>query len=72
MDSMSELSLESATAKIQLAIDPTFAAARGAALYARRRQEVPSECYEREECEEMRMHERLRTSTREELLVKGR
>jgi hypothetical protein len=66
-DSMSELSLDSATAKIQLAIDPTFAAARGAALYARRRQEVPSECYERGECEEMRMHERLRTSTREEL-----
>lgn len=64
---MSELSLGPATAKIQLAIDPTFAAARGAALYARRRQEVPSDCYEKSECEEMRSRERLHTSTREEL-----
>ncbi|CAI7594266.1 unnamed protein product [Penicillium palitans] len=66
-ESMSELSLGPATAKIQLAIDPTFAAARGAALYARRRQEVPSDCYEKSECEEMRSRERLHTSTREEL-----
>ncbi|CAG8888068.1 unnamed protein product [Penicillium egyptiacum] len=66
-ESMSELSLGPATAKIQLAIDPTFAAARGAALYARRRQEVPSDCYEKLECEEMRLRERFHTSTREEL-----
>ncbi|KAJ9487965.1 hypothetical protein VN97_g5350 [Penicillium thymicola] len=69
-ESMSELSLGPATAKIQLAIDPTFAAARGAALYARRRQEVPSDCYERLDCEEMRLRERLHTSTREELRQK--
>ncbi|OQE72643.1 hypothetical protein PENNAL_c0094G02519 [Penicillium nalgiovense] len=48
---------------IELAMDPTFAAARGAALYARRRQEVQSDCVEESECEEMRMHERLYTST---------
>ncbi|KGO73643.1 hypothetical protein PITC_038380 [Penicillium italicum] len=66
-ESMSEISLGPATAKIQLAIDPTFAAARGAALYARRCQEVASDCYEKLECEEMRSRERLHTSTREEL-----
>lgn len=66
-DSMSELSLGPVTAKIQLAIDPTFAAARGAALYARRRQEVQSDCYEKVECEEMRLRERLHTSPREQL-----
>ncbi|CAI7640865.1 unnamed protein product [Penicillium crustosum] len=66
-ESMSKLSLDPAMAKIQLAIDPTFAAARGAALYARRRQEVPSDCYEKLECKEMRLRERLHTSTRKEL-----
>ncbi|KAJ5374166.1 hypothetical protein N7517_006172 [Penicillium concentricum] len=64
-DAMSKLSLESVN--IKSGIDPTFAAARGAALYARRRQEVPGDCMERRECEETRMHERLHTSTREEL-----
>ncbi|KUM61363.1 hypothetical protein ACN42_g5742 [Penicillium freii] len=65
-ESMSEL-FGPTTAKIQLATDPTFAAARGAALYARRRQAVPSDRYEKLECEEMRLGEHLHTSTREEL-----
>ncbi|KAJ5885113.1 hypothetical protein N7495_009623 [Penicillium taxi] len=39
--------------------DPTFAASRGAALYARRRQEVPGDCTERPECEVRRNLERL-------------
>ncbi|KAJ5219689.1 hypothetical protein N7468_008893 [Penicillium chermesinum] len=39
-------------------IDPTFAAARGAALYARRRQEVQSECTESAKCEKERAKER--------------
>ncbi|CAG8908897.1 unnamed protein product [Penicillium egyptiacum] len=64
-DSMSELSLD--LVNIKLAIDPTFAAARGAALYARRRQEVQSDCTERSECEEMRIHERLYNSTQEDV-----
>lgn len=64
-DSMSELSL--GHVNIKLAIDPTFAAARGAALYARRRQEVQSDCTERSECDERRMHERLYTSTQDDL-----
>lgn len=66
-DSLSELSLGHATAKIQLAIDPTFAAARGAALYARRRQEVQSGCYEKGGCEEIRLRQCLHTSPREDL-----
>ncbi|KAJ5244009.1 hypothetical protein N7489_004105 [Penicillium chrysogenum] len=64
-DSMSELSPD--VVNIKLAIDPTFAAARGAALYARRRQEVQSNCTERSECEETRLHERLHTPTQGEL-----
>ncbi|KAJ5984740.1 hypothetical protein N7481_006839 [Penicillium waksmanii] len=39
-------------------VDPTFAAARGAALYARRRQEVQSECTESGKCEKERSKER--------------
>ncbi|KAJ5193325.1 hypothetical protein N7449_009467 [Penicillium cf. viridicatum] len=64
-DSLSELSPD--VVNIKLTIDPTFAAALGAALYARRRQEVQSNCTERSECEDTRLHERLYTSTREEL-----
>lgn len=44
---------------IESIIDPTFAAARGAALYARRRQEVQSECTEPAQCEIERSRERL-------------
>lgn len=64
-DSIYELSPD--VINIKLAMDPTFAAARGAALYARRRQEVQSNCTERSECEETRLHERLYTSTQEDL-----
>ncbi|KAJ5781749.1 uncharacterized protein N7518_010232 [Penicillium psychrosexuale] len=64
-DSISELSPD--VVNIKLAMDPTFAAARGAALYARRRQEVQSNCTERSECEETRLHERVYTSTQEGL-----
>ncbi|KAJ6190810.1 hypothetical protein N7519_000831 [Penicillium mononematosum] len=64
-DSMSELL--PGPANIELVMDPTFAAARGAALYARRRQEVQSDCVEGSECTEMRMHERLYNFTREDL-----
>ncbi|CAI7675031.1 unnamed protein product [Penicillium discolor] len=63
-DSISELS--PGVVNIKLVMDPTFAAARGAALYARRRQEVQSNCVEQSECEETRLHERLYTSTQED------
>jgi hypothetical protein len=38
--------------------DPTYAAARGMAVYARRRQEVPGDCMERRMCDERRENER--------------
>ncbi|KAJ5397104.1 hypothetical protein N7509_005217 [Penicillium cosmopolitanum] len=47
-----------ASAHGKKAIDLTFAAARGAALYARRRQEVQCDCSELEECESSRQKER--------------
>lgn len=40
-------------------IELTFAAARGAALYARRRQEVQCDCSESKECESPRQRERF-------------
>ena len=39
-------------------VDPVFAAARGAAIYARRRQEAPADCAELKACEEKRNRER--------------
>lgn len=39
-------------------VDPLFAAARGAALYARWRQEAPYECIEKKECSQKREEER--------------
>ncbi|KAK3291491.1 uncharacterized protein B0H64DRAFT_330156, partial [Chaetomium fimeti] len=48
------LSLKDATA----VVDPTYAGARGMAVYARRRQEVPGHCKERWSCEEKRDKER--------------
>lgn len=39
-------------------VDPVYAAARGAALLARWRQEAPSGCFETKECDERRKHER--------------
>ncbi|ODM17951.1 hypothetical protein SI65_06739 [Aspergillus cristatus] len=47
-----------------LDVDPTFAAARGAALYGRWRQEAPLGCVERDECEEERQREREGKSPR--------
>ena len=38
--------------------DPTFAAARGMAIYARRRQEVPGHCMEHQEGEAKREKQR--------------
>lgn len=43
--------------------DPLFASARGAALYARRRQEAPFDCLERDECERERQRQRESKST---------
>ncbi|KAJ5492483.1 hypothetical protein N7453_010580 [Penicillium expansum] len=51
----------------QKTMDPTFAAARGAALYARRRQEVQEDCSEPAECELSRQKERSDSLTRENL-----
>lgn len=45
--------------------DPLFAAARGAALYARWRQEAPYDCEEEEKCEEQRQREREGNRKRE-------
>jgi hypothetical protein len=45
----------------------TFAAARGAALYARRRQEVQCDCSEIEECELSRQKERLGGQAKQDL-----
>jgi hypothetical protein len=39
-------------------VNPVFAAARGAATYARRRQEVPFDCAEPKRCEEKRRRQR--------------
>jgi hypothetical protein len=39
-------------------VNPVFAAARGAAIYARRRQEAPADCVELKACEEKRNRER--------------
>ncbi|EAQ88054.1 predicted protein [Chaetomium globosum CBS 148.51] len=39
-------------------VDPTYAAARGMAVYARRRQEVPGDCKEGRECYQKRDEER--------------
>jgi len=44
--------------EIETVADPTFAGARGAALYARWRQEAPFGCRESAECEEERKKER--------------
>lgn len=43
---------------VDMVADPTFAAARGAALYARRRQEVQRDCSELPKCEIQRREER--------------
>ncbi|KAJ5936206.1 hypothetical protein N7454_005504 [Penicillium verhagenii] len=48
-------------------VDPTFAASRGAALYARRRQEVQAGCTERSTCEATRNEERVPLSLKEDL-----
>ncbi|KAJ5643370.1 uncharacterized protein N7484_005877 [Penicillium longicatenatum] len=48
-------------------VDPTFAASRGAALYARRRQEVQADCTERSTCEATRNEERVPLSKKEDL-----
>lgn len=48
-------------------MDLTFAAARGAALYARRRQEVQCDCSEPQSCELLRQNERTSGQARSEL-----
>jgi hypothetical protein len=49
-------------------VDPTFAAARGMAMYARRRQEAAGHCVERERCNEEREKQRaIRDERRVEL-----
>ncbi|KAJ5524102.1 hypothetical protein N7494_010752 [Penicillium frequentans] len=64
VDLQNVLDADPAVSKI---VDLTFAAARGAALYARRRQEVQSECKERPICEDIRRRERTRLPLREDL-----
>lgn len=48
-------------------MDLTFAAARGAALYARRRQEVQCDCSETKECESSRQKERSAGQVKQDL-----
>lgn len=64
VDLQNVLDADPAMSKI---VDPKFAAARGAALYARRRQEVQSECAEYSECEDTRRRERTRLPLRGDL-----
>ncbi|KAJ5930017.1 hypothetical protein N7466_005510 [Penicillium verhagenii] len=52
---------------VSTAINPTFAASRGAALFARRRQEVQADCTERSNCEAMRERERVGLFPKEDL-----
>jgi hypothetical protein len=52
---------------ISKTIELTFAGSRGAALYARRRQEVQTDCTERSKCEEIREGERVRLPLKDEL-----
>ena len=52
---------------ISKTIDLTFAGSRGAALYARRRQEVQADCTERSKCEEIREREHVRLPLKDEL-----
>ena len=46
------------SATVSNLVDLTFAASRGAALYARRRQETQAHCRESSECEAIRKRER--------------
>ncbi|KAJ5218194.1 uncharacterized protein N7498_000293 [Penicillium cinerascens] len=72
-DALSELSpimspdLKMTIANSSKALNPTFAAARGAALYARRRQEVQADCQEPPECEIIRRQEQTRSSGKQDL-----
>lgn len=43
--------------RMDMVVNPVYAAARGAALYARWRQEAPWDCVEGEECEDERKKE---------------
>jgi len=47
--------------EIKILEEPLFAAAKGAALYARWRQEIPWGCWESDKCEEGRRKERGET-----------
>ncbi|CEJ59116.1 hypothetical protein PMG11_07752 [Penicillium brasilianum] len=47
------------SATVSKSVDLTFAASRGAALYARRRQEVQAHCTESSKCEAIRERERV-------------
>lgn len=72
-DALSELSpilsqdLKMTVANSSTTLNPTFAAARGAALYARRRQEVQADCEEPPECEIMRRQGQTRSVGRQDL-----
>jgi len=72
-DALAELSpilssdLKTTVANSSRTLNPTFAAARGAALYARRRQEVQGDCEEPPECEIMRRQEQTRSLGRQDL-----
>ncbi|KAJ5134190.1 hypothetical protein N7526_005555 [Penicillium atrosanguineum] len=72
-DALSELSpMLSQDSKMTVAnssetLNPTFAAARGAALYSRRRQEVQADCEEPPECEIMRQQGQARSFGKQDL-----
>ncbi|KAK4035326.1 hypothetical protein C8A01DRAFT_38228 [Parachaetomium inaequale] len=58
-DALAELSpVSPLRVDVAMIEDPTYAAARGMAVYARRRQEVPGDCMERLVCDERREKER--------------
>lgn len=56
-------------ARIVGVTEPLYAAARGAALYARVRQEVPWDCREPERCKDEREHSPLKFATPEQKIL---
>lgn len=60
-----QVSAEQPEMSSDVVADPVYAAARGAALYARWRQEVPWNCTERETCEDERRRDRAAAVSRE-------
>lgn len=66
-DALAEAVPPAMPVNMKLIADPTFAAARGVALYARRRQEVQHDCTEGEYCDIKRCKERNQRIVADEL-----